>query len=112
LTSRDRGTPHSSKDKTVYDFLTFIEPLDPTSEDDARLLAEHTPMRVHDALCGITRAPGDARQIRQGLMDELTAAPAACLPVALAELHAVAAHLFGGSDPAWTSSGARACRAS
>jgi hypothetical protein len=93
----------SSKDKTMYDFLTFIKPLDPTSEDDAQVLDEHTSMRVQEALCGVAAAPCDAPQIRQSLIDDLSAAPAACLPGALAELHAIAAYLFGGSDPAWTS---------
>jgi hypothetical protein len=77
--------------------------MDLTSEDDARVLAEHTRMRVQDALCGVAEIPGDVLEIRQALIDDLTTAPGACLPVALAELHAIAAHLFGRSHPAWTS---------
>src|SRR4051794_18269945 len=44
LTSRDRGMPYSSKDKIVYDFLTFTKTLDLASQDDAGVLAEHTRM--------------------------------------------------------------------
>jgi hypothetical protein len=86
----------------VYDFLTLIKPLDPASENDAQALAEHVSMRVQDALCGVAEAPGDAQEIQQALIDDLTLAPAACLLVALTELHSVAAYLFGRSDRAWT----------
>ncbi|MCW2675267.1 MAG: hypothetical protein JWR70_307 [Modestobacter sp.] len=57
-------------------------------------------MRVHDALCGAVAVSRDARQIRQALIDDLTAAPTACLPAALAELHAVAVFLFSSSAQA------------
>ena len=86
----------------MYDFLTFINHLYPTSEGDAQVLAEHTRMRVQDALCGVAEIPGDVLESRQALIDDLTATPAACLPVALAELHAITAYLFARSDRAWT----------
>jgi hypothetical protein len=95
--------PYSLKDKIVYDFRTFTQTLDLASQDDAGVLAEHTRTRVQDALCGVAEIPGDVLEIRQALIDDLTAAPAACLPVALAELHAITACLFGRSDEAWTS---------
>jgi hypothetical protein len=95
--------PYSSKDKIVYDFLTFTQTLDLASQDDAGVLAEDTRIRVQDALCGVAEIPDDVLEIRQALIDDLTAAPAACLPVALAELHAITAYLFGRSDEAWTS---------
>jgi hypothetical protein len=84
----------------VYDFLTFVDSLDQALEDDAQMLAEHTRMRVHDALCAVAANSRDVLQIRQALLDDLTAAPAPCRTVALAELHTIAAYLFGNNGAA------------
>jgi hypothetical protein len=76
--------------------------LPPTGRGADRAVADYARMRVQDALCDLAAAPGRALEVRQALVDELIDAPPACLPVALGELHAITAYLYGTSEVART----------
>jgi hypothetical protein len=78
----------------VNDFLPRVARLHPTADIGATTLTEETQVRVYDALCGISDEPSRALELRQALIDDIAAAPAECLPQALAELHALAAFLI------------------
>jgi hypothetical protein len=82
----------------VNDFLTRAARYDLTTASGARVLAEETHVRVHTAMCDISDEPSRALEIRQALMDDMAAAPAECLPHALAELRALAAFLINNEN--------------
>jgi hypothetical protein len=49
----------------------------------------------------VAKFPGEALHIRQSLLDDIAAAPACCLTQAVAELRALAAHLWTSESARW-----------
>ena len=85
----------------MYDFQTIMSMCDLTGAHGIQALSGHTRTRVLGAVHAVAEFPGEALQIRQSLLDDITAAPADCLTQAVAELRALAAYLWTDESARW-----------
>ncbi len=85
----------------MNDFQTILSAYDLTAAHGVQALAGHIRRRVLDAVHAVAESPGEALQIRQSLLDDITGAPAGCLTQAVAEFRALAAYLWTNESARW-----------